>query len=52
MLVPRFQNQNADLLANVASKLIPSKNFTLDFFSVELIFRPSIPDNISKWHVF
>ena len=44
--VPRVQNQEADLLANVASKLIPSENFTLDFFSVELIFRPSIPDNI------
>ena len=44
--VPRFQNQEAYLLANVASKLIPSENFTPDFFLVELIFRPSIPDNI------
>ena len=52
MSVPRFQNQEADLLANVASKLIPSENFTPDFFSVELIFRPSIPDNIFKWRVF
>ena len=46
MSVPRFQNQEADLLANVASKLIPSENFTRNFFLVELIFRPSIPDNI------
>ena len=43
---PRIQNQEADLLANVASKLIPSENLTPDFFSVELIFRHSIPDNI------
>ena len=50
--VPRNQNQEADLLANVASKLIPSENFTPEFFSVELIFRPSIPDNIFNWRVF
>ena len=50
--VPRNQNQEADLLANVASKLIPSENLTPDFFSVELIFRPSIPDNIFNWCVF
>ena len=39
-------------MANVASKLIPSENLTPDFFSVELIFRPSIPDNIFNWRVF
>ena len=50
--VPRFQNQEADLLANVASKLISFENFTPDFFLVELIFRPSIPDNIFNWCVF
>ena len=33
MSIPRFQNQEADLLANVASKLIPSENFTPNFFS-------------------
>ena len=44
--VPRSQNQEAYLLANVASKLIPSENLTPDLFSVEFIFRPSIPDNI------
>ena len=52
MSVPRSQNQEAYLLANVASKLIPSKNFTPDSFSVELIFRPSIPDNLFNWCVF
>ena len=30
--IPRSQNQEADLLANVASKLIPSENLTSDFF--------------------
>ena len=48
MSVPRFHNQEVDLSA----KLIPSENFTPNFFSVELIFRPSIPDNIFNWRVF
>ena len=51
-LVPRLQNVSANLLANVVSKLIPSEEFSLDRFSIELVFRPSIPDNITNWRVF
>jgi hypothetical protein len=47
-----LQNASADLLANVASKLIPPEDFSPDRFSVELIFRPSIPDNVTNWRVF
>ena len=50
--IPRLQNASADLLANVASKLIPSEDFSPDRFSIELIFRPSIPDNITNWRIF
>eukprot|EP00253_Pinus_taeda_P029731 PITA_29731 len=50
--IPRSQNAATDLLANVASKLLPSEDFSLDRFSVELIFRPSVPDNITNWRVF
>jgi len=50
--IPRLQNESADLLANVASKLIPFEDFSPDRFSIELIFRPSIPDNITNWRVF
>ena len=39
-------------MANVASKLIPSEDFSPDRFSIELIFRPSIPDNITNWRIF
>ena len=46
--IPKFQNASADLLANVASKLIPSKDYSPDRFSIELIFRPSISDNVSN----
>ena len=40
------------MLANVASNLFPSDDFSHDKFSVELIYRPSIPDNITNWRVF
>ena len=50
--IPRFQNQEANLLANVSSRLIPAENFSPNPFSIELLFRPSIPDNITNWWVF
>ena len=50
--IPRSQNAAADLLTNVASKLLPSEDYNPDRFSVELIFRPSIPDNVTNWRVF
>ena len=50
--IPRSQNLATDLLANVASKLLPSEDYSPDRFSVELLFRPSIPDNVINWRVF
>jgi hypothetical protein len=50
--MPRLNNSEADLLANVASKLFPTEGLSLDAFSVELLFRPSVPDNITNWRVF
>jgi len=50
--IPRLQNASADLLANIASKLIPPWDYSPGRFSIELIFRPSIPDNITNWRVF
>jgi len=50
--IPRYKNQEDDLLANVASKLILVEGFMKKAFSVELIFRPSIPDNVTNWRVF
>jgi ribonuclease HI len=50
--IPRMNNSEADLLANVASKLLPAEGLSPDAFSVELLFRPSIPDNITNWRVF
>jgi ribonuclease HI len=50
--IPRLNNSEADLLANVASKLLPAKGLSLDAFSVEMLFRPSVSDNITNWRVF
>eukprot|EP00253_Pinus_taeda_P033995 PITA_33995 len=50
--IPRSQNAVADLLASVASKLLPYEDYSPDRFSIELIFRPSIPDNVTNWCVF
>ena len=45
-------NFEANMLANAASNLCPSDNFSHHRFFVELIYRPSIPDNITNWRVF
>ena len=50
--IPLSLNYEEDMLANVASTLCPSKNFSHDKFFVELIYRSSIPDNIMNQRVF
>jgi ribonuclease HI len=50
--IPRLNNSEADLLANVSLKLFPTEGLSLKAFSIELLFRPSIPDNITNWRVF
>lgn len=48
----RYLNIDVYLLANVASSLIPLENFEPNAFSIELIYRPSIPNNVTNWRVF
>ena len=50
--IPHTLNFEADMLANAASNLCPSDDFSHDKFYVELIYRWSIPDNITNWRVF
>ena len=40
------------MLANVGSRLIPAGGFFSNYFSIELMFCPSIPNNIVNWCVF
>ena len=49
--IPHTQNSNANMLTNVASILSPIDN-TYTKFSVESLFRPLVPDNITNWRVF
>jgi hypothetical protein len=50
--IPRLSNSEVDLLANVAYKLLPTEGISPNVFSIELLFRPSILDNITNWRVF
>ena len=50
--IPRTLNFEVDMLANATSNLCPSDNFSHDKFSVEFIYRPSIPDNLTNWRLF
>ena len=50
--VPRSQNFDADLLANTASRLIPPEGLSPQTFSIELMYRPSILDNVINWKLF
>ena len=50
--IPCTLNSKADMLANVASNLFPSDDFSNDNFFFELIYRLLILDNITNWRVF
>jgi len=51
-LVSRTTNKEVNFLVNVLFRLIPNKISELYSFSDEFLFKPSIPDNITNWHVF
>ena len=46
--IPRAKNVVVDLLATLATRLVPMNNRC----SIELLFRPSVPDNITNMRVF
>ena len=46
--IPRLKNAAADLLAISAARLVPSNNRC----SIELLFRPQVPDMITNLRVF
>ena len=50
--IPCYLNFEADILANAASNICPSGDFSHNKFLVELIYRSSIPNNITNWRVF
>ena len=49
---PRTLNHEANMLANAASNLCSSDDFSHGNFFVELIYRSLIPDNIMNLRLF
>ena len=50
--IPRLNNSEVDLLDNVASNFFPTEGLSPNAFSIELLFRTSISENITNWRVF
>ena len=50
--IPRLLNIEVDILANAASNICPSNDFSHEIFSIESIYKPSFPDNITNWRTF
>jgi ribonuclease HI len=50
--IPREQNSKADELVVVASTLQLSHDLIKENISVEVIFRPSVPNNMDHWKIF
>lgn len=50
--IPHCLSYEVDMLANATSNLCPSNDFSHDKFSVELIYRLLILDNITNWTIF
>ena len=46
--IPRVKNDTSNLLATSAARLVPTNNIC----SIELLFRPSVPNNITNLRVF
>ncbi|XP_057845361.2 uncharacterized protein LOC131054782 [Cryptomeria japonica] len=47
--IHRERNSKVDSLVVSASLLVPHPEFTNDTYQVELIYRPSVPDNSTFW---
>jgi ribonuclease HI len=50
--IPREDNHMADALAVSASTLQPCEGPLRDLCKMEVLFRPSVPDNLEHWQVF
>jgi hypothetical protein len=50
--IPKAKNVLADSLATAASRLFPLEDYESSQFTVELLYKPSVPNNISNWKVF
>jgi len=51
-MIPRTKNTLADSLDTAASRLSPLEDYEASRFTVKLLYKPSVPNNISNWKVF
>jgi hypothetical protein len=51
-VIPRAKKTLVDSLATVASRISPLENYQSSWFTVELLYKPSMPNNIYNWKVF
>jgi hypothetical protein len=50
--IHRTKNTLVDSLATASSRLSPLEDYKSSRFVVELLYKPSVPNNISNWKVF
>ena len=50
--IPRAKNVLSNSLATTASQLSPLEDYEASRFTVEILYKPSVPKNISNWKVF
>jgi hypothetical protein len=50
--IPIINNILVDSLATDASRLSPIEDYEASRFTVELLYKPLVPNNISNWKVF
>jgi hypothetical protein len=51
-MIPRSKNILVVSLATTASRLSPIEDYEASRFTVELIYKPTVPNNFSNWKVF
>jgi hypothetical protein len=51
-MIPRMKNIFVVSLATTASRISPLEDYEASRFTVELLCKPSVPNNISNWKVF
>jgi len=50
--IPRTKKTLSESLTSVASRLSPLQDYEASRFTVEMLYKPSVPKNISNWKVF
>ena len=51
-VIPKVKNILVDSLATAASRLSPLEDYEASQFTIELLYKSSVPNNISIWKVF